>query len=51
MDKHGNQVRQDGVDRCPCGCKYWRNDRCIDCDGLWYLDETIHDREEITDDH
>lgn len=21
----------DGVDRCECGCKYWTDDRCIDC--------------------
>jgi len=27
----GNRVRQEGVDRCPCGCKYWENDRCVDC--------------------
>ena len=30
---HGNRVRQNGVDRCPCGCKYWENDCCIDCGG------------------
>jgi hypothetical protein len=29
----GNAVRQEGVDRCACGCKYWENDRCIDCGG------------------
>ena len=28
-----NAVREDGVDRCPCGCKYWEGDRCIDCGG------------------
>lgn len=22
---------ENGVDRCYCGCKYWENDRCIDC--------------------
>ena len=22
---------EDGVDRCDCGCKYWRDGRCIDC--------------------
>lgn len=31
LDRHGNRVREDGVDRCHCGCKYWENDRCIDC--------------------
>jgi hypothetical protein len=29
----GNLVRQEGADRCICGCKYWENDRCIDCGG------------------
>jgi hypothetical protein len=27
----GNKVRDSGADRCACGCKYWENDRCIDC--------------------
>ncbi len=27
----GNTVRVDGCDRCFCGCKYWENDRCVDC--------------------
>lgn len=31
MDRHGNAVAQEGCDRCACGCKYWENDRCIDC--------------------
>lgn len=26
-------VRENGVDRCFCGCKYWNNGRCIDCGG------------------
>lgn len=30
-DRHGNVVAQEGCDRCSCGCKYWENDRCIDC--------------------
>lgn len=30
-DKHGNRVAQEGCDRCACGCKYWENDRCVDC--------------------
>lgn len=30
-DEHGNVVRKEGADRCACGCKYWENDRCIDC--------------------
>lgn len=33
MDKNGNTLRTEGVDRCYCGCKYWENDRCIDCGG------------------
>lgn len=32
-DRHGNAVRENGVDRCYCGCKYWENDRCVDCGG------------------
>jgi hypothetical protein len=32
-DLNGNAVLQDGVDVCPCGCKYWENDICIDCGG------------------
>jgi hypothetical protein len=30
-DQHGNAVAQEGCDRCFCGCKYWENDRCVDC--------------------
>jgi len=30
-DHNGNVARSDGLDRCACGCKYWRNDRCVDC--------------------
>lgn len=30
-DIHGNLVALEGVDRCYCGCKYWENDRCVDC--------------------
>jgi hypothetical protein len=30
-DKHGNVIALEGADRCDCGCKYWENDRCIDC--------------------
>jgi hypothetical protein len=22
---------ENGVDRCPCGCKYWQVSRCYDC--------------------
>lgn len=32
-DEHGNVFRADGLDRCSCGCKYWEDDRCIDCGG------------------
>lgn len=31
IDRHGNRVAREGVDRCPCGCKYWEHDRCVDC--------------------
>ena len=30
-DEHGNTVAREGCSRCDCGCKYWENDRCIDC--------------------
>ncbi len=26
-----NKIALEGVDRCDCGCKYWENDRCVDC--------------------
>lgn len=26
-----NQIAINGEHRCYCGCKYWHNDRCIDC--------------------
>lgn len=32
-DRHGNRIARDGVHRCWCGCKYWEDDRCIDCGG------------------
>lgn len=31
-DRHGNAVAREGLDLCWCGCKYWENDRCVDCD-------------------
>ena len=30
-DVHGNMVAREGCTRCFCGCKYWENDKCIDC--------------------
>lgn len=30
-DPLGNVAAQEGVDVCDCGCKYWENDRCVDC--------------------
>jgi hypothetical protein len=32
-DTHGNVNREEGVDRCLCGCKYWEDDQCVDCGG------------------
>ncbi len=32
-DPHGNIARENHVDRCYCGSKYWEHDRCIDCGG------------------
>jgi hypothetical protein len=37
--KLGNKVRTSGVDRCPCGCKYWEHDACIDCGGTLPMPE------------
>lgn len=34
-DRLGNTMALEGVDRCACGCKYWENDRCCDCDEPW----------------
>lgn len=34
----GNYAAENGVDCCPCGCKYWANDRCIDCNEPWSSD-------------
>lgn len=34
MDEHGNINAKEGIDRCDCGCKYWENDKCIDCGQL-----------------
>lgn len=30
-DRLGNVVAQEGCDFCFCGCKYWENDKCVDC--------------------
>ena len=30
-DHLGNTMALEGCDRCFCGCKYWENDRCVDC--------------------
>ena len=27
----GNKTAESGCDRCDCGCKYWENDKCVDC--------------------
>jgi len=27
----GNTIAREGYDRCDCGCKYWEQDKCIDC--------------------
>lgn len=32
VDRRGNKIAREGVDRCACGSKYWMDDRCIDCD-------------------
>lgn len=30
-DIHGNRHAREGVTQCWCGCCYWENDRCVDC--------------------
>lgn len=42
MDKHGNINAAEGCDRCVCGCKYWENDKCVDCGTLIEIAK-IHD--------
>jgi hypothetical protein len=39
-DPHFNRIAEEGVTRCPCGCKYWEHDRCVDC-GLWAGDDLV----------
>lgn len=31
LNEHDGPIPENGVDRCPCGCKYWRYRECIDC--------------------
>lgn len=31
MGVTGDPQPTNGVDRCPCGCKYWTAGRCADC--------------------
>jgi hypothetical protein len=42
---HGNVVARSGYDRCDCGCKYWEQDRCIDC-GFHLESVELRDRRE-----
>lgn len=40
-----NTVAREGCDFCYCGCKYWENDRCIDCGTLVTdIPENVRDR-------
>lgn len=39
---HHNKNANSGMDRCECGCKYWENDRCIDCRGEWDFERHRH---------
>lgn len=41
MDQHGNTTAREGVDRCFCGCKYWEDDKCIDCGT--HIDKIVND--------
>ena len=40
-----NRIAEEGCDRCFCGCKYWENDRCIDCGQG--IEAVIHHRNKI----
>lgn len=33
---------EEGVSRCPCGCKYWDGDHCHDCGDRWRPDTDLH---------
>ena len=42
-DQHGNIVAEEGCTVCTCGCKYWENDKFIDCgmtpERLWIIQQ------------
>lgn len=42
-DRLGNVKAREGCDRCYCGCKYWENDRCVDCNTS--IDTCLNDPE------
>jgi len=33
-----NTLASEGCTRCWCGCKYWENDKCIDCHSSYHPD-------------
>ena len=37
----GNTNARSGLVRCACGCKYWEDDRCIDCDYVLHLEDMV----------
>ena len=41
VSMHPAEMATQGVDRCECGCKYWENDRCIDCGAEWTPDTRL----------
>jgi len=43
---HNNHATS-GCDRCECGCKYWENDRCIDCRTAWDIKNTATSQKSI----
>ena len=48
QDQHGNVVAEEGLTLCTCGCKYWENDKCIDCgmtpERLWIIQSAQNQR-------
>lgn len=42
-----NTFAREGCDQCYCGCKYWENDKCIDCGTM--IESLLEDPEWVRD--
>lgn len=49
MNLHNNTVAVEGCTRCVCGCKYWENDRCVDCGRLAAVSEDASPEQQEAD--